>query len=39
MANICDNKYYITCDDSKILNAIVTKLNQVFIDCLEKLHI
>ena len=35
MANICDNKYYITCDDSKILNAIVTKLNQVFIDCLD----
>ena len=30
MANICDNKFYITCDDSKILNAIVTKLNQTF---------
>ena len=30
MANICDNKFYITCDDSKILDAIVTKLNQTF---------
>ena len=30
MANICDNKFYITCDDSKILDVIVTKLNQTF---------
>lgn len=35
MANICENKYYITCDNSETLNAIATKLDQMFEDRLD----
>lgn len=35
MANICENKYYITCDNSETLNAIANKLDQVFGDRLD----
>ena len=35
MANICENKYYITCDNSETLDAIAHKLDQVFGDRLD----
>ena len=35
MANICENKYYITCDNSETLDAIANKLDQVFGDRLD----
>lgn len=30
MANICENKFYITCDDDEILEKICVKLDRLF---------
>lgn len=30
MANVCDNKFHIQCEDSNLLEKIVKKLKQVF---------
>lgn len=35
MANICDNKFYITCDDSQVMDKITEKLDKLFQDKLD----
>lgn len=35
MANICDNKFLIYCDDSGIIQQIVQKLDKLFTDSLD----
>ena len=35
MANICDNKFYIFCEDEGVLNDIIEKLENTFGDQLD----
>ena len=35
MANICENKFYITCDDFKVLERVTEKLEQLFQESLN----
>ena len=35
MANICDNKFYITCDDEQIMEKIIEKLDKLFQESLD----
>lgn len=30
MANICDNKFYITCDNEQVMKKIIEKLDKLF---------
>lgn len=35
MANICDNKFYITCDNEQIMEKIIEKLDKLFQEYLD----
>ena len=35
MANICENKFYITCDDEQVLEKIIEKLDNLFQESLD----
>ena len=35
MANICENKFYITCDDEQVLEKIIEKLDKLFQESLD----